>query len=266
MQHEPFLRWAGGKRWLVHSHPNLFPAEYNNYIEPFLGSGAVFFYLTPANALLCDANSELIDTYRAIKEDWAAVRRALIRHKDKHSKEHYYAVRSKIPKTLTKRAARFIYLNRSCWNGLYRVNQKGEFNVPLGIKHSILLKTDDFKSTAELLKNAELKTQDFAVTIEAANEGDLLFVDPPYTVKHNINGFIAYNEHIFKWADQVRLRDCLFDARDRGVQIILSNADHECIHDLYKGFGSDHTLQRISTLAGDAAKRKSTSELILCSN
>jgi DNA adenine methylase len=266
MQHEPFLRWAGGKRWLVIRHPDLFPDKYGKYIEPFLGSGAVFFHMQPAKALLCDVNADLINAYQAIKDDWETVQNLLNAHKKRHSKDYYYKIRENIPAAANERAARFIYLNRTCWNGLYRVNLNGKFNVPIGVGHRVVLDTDNFELTSKILKKAQLKVQDFSLTIKKAKEGDLLFVDPPYTVNHNLNGFLHYNEHIFKWSDQERLRDCLFEARDRGVHIILCNADHESIRNLYKGFGKKRTMDRVSTLASDAAKRRATTELVMCSN
>lgn len=259
----PFLKWAGGKRWLVTSHPDLLSLPYKRYIEPFLGSGAVFFHLAPKKAILTDSNEDLINTYQAIKDDWRGVKRELQMHHRKHSNKYYYAVRSSRPRTPHTKAARFIYLNRTCWNGLYRVNLKGEFNVPIGTKQSVLLDTDDFETVSRLLRNSDLFINDFEGTIELAGKNDLVFVDPPYTIKHNLNGFIKYNEKLFSWDDQRRLRDAVIRAKDRGATIIISNANHRSVRELYKGIGTQKVLTRTSVLAADSGHRGKFQELVI---
>lgn len=261
----PFLKWAGGKRWFVRNHYDLLPREFNTYFEPFLGSGAVFFSLHPQKAVLADANTQLIETYIAIKKDWKKVRSALARHHKNHCPDYYYAERERNRRSIYERAARFIYLNRTCWNGLYRVNLNGKFNVPIGTKDAVILETDDFEAVAQRLSHVRLITSDFEAIIDQAQEGDFVFVDPPYTINHNLNGFVKYNEKIFTWEDQVRLRDCVFRAHERGAFLIVTNANHESIRDLYEGFGSKKVLDRHSVLAGDAAYRRASSELAIVS-
>jgi DNA adenine methylase len=200
----PFLTWPGGKRWFVLHHAHLLPSNYGTYIEPFLGSGAVFFHLQPRKALLGDKNEALIATYQAIRNDPTGVRRHLRKHNHNHSEDYYYFVRGKPMRTRVTRAARFVYLNRTCYNGIYRVNVNGMFNVPIGGKTSVLLDTDDFTATARALRRATLRPGDFEHLIERATAGDLVFADPPYTVRHNNNGFVRYNEKMFSWADQER--------------------------------------------------------------
>lgn len=263
---EPFLKWAGGKRWFVSSYNHLFETEYNRYLEPFLGSGAVFFHLTPNNAILSDSNIALIDTYNAIKDDWYRVYSELRKHQRKHSKEYYYEIRSKRMRNIYTKAAQFIYLNRTCWNGLYRVNLKGEFNVPKGTKEKVIFDTDNFEYVATLLNNAEIISRDFENIIDEARENDLLFVDPPYTVNHDKNGFLKYNESIFSWDDQVRLSECLKQAKERGVQIILTNANHISIRRLYRSDFNIKTIPRVSTLAGISKYRGKVKELLVSSN
>lgn len=202
---QPFLKWAGGKRWFTRRHDELLPKKFNRYIEPFLGSGAVFFALCPREAILADSNSNLIATYRAIKENWNLVRRYLVQHQRLHSRTHYYESRGKLLRSPSARAAQFLYLNRACWNGLYRVNLKGEFNVPIGTKETIVFEDDDFEAIARALKPANLLCSDFESTIALAQGDDFIFVDPPYTINHNANGFLKYNEKIFTWRDQERL-------------------------------------------------------------
>lgn len=258
----PFLKWAGGKRWLAHGHRKIFPNTFKCYLEPFLGSGAVFFKLRPHQALLADINAELINTYRVIRDDWQGLARRLRVHSRRHSDDYYYEVRSCVPRDEVHRAARIVYLNRTCWNGLYRVNRKGEFNVPRGTKDTVLLETDDFERISELLQAVRLEVWDFEKTIDSAGPDDLIFADPPYTVKHNNNGFIKYNDTIFSWDDQVRLRDALCRAHTRGVRIVATNANHESIRDLYKDFAQD-SLSRASVLAGQSRARGSTEELLM---
>jgi DNA adenine methylase len=213
----PFLKWAGGKRWLIPHAGNLFPDSFDRYIEPFLGGGAVFFHLKPQKAILTDINGELIQTYKAIRDNWRLVFSHLQRHQDNHSSDYYYEIRASKPRTPATKAARMLYLNRTCWNGLYRVNLKGEFNVPIGTKNTVLLDSDDFPALAKLLEGVRLECNDFEWAIDQATEDDFVFVDPPYTVKHNLNGFIKYNETLFAWKDQVRLRDAV----DRAVRRVL---------------------------------------------
>lgn len=259
----PFLKWAGGKRWLVSSYPDFLAHPFDRYIEPFLGSGAVFFHLAPKNSILADRNEELIETYQAIKDDWKCVVQELKKHHNNHSKKYYYSIRDSKPRNSHTRAARFIYLNRTCWNGLYRVNLKGKFNVPLGTKTNVVLDTDDFEAVAELLKNADLRVSDFKTVIDIAGCGDLVFVDPPYTVKHNLNGFVKYNETLFSWEDQIRLRDCILNATKRGALVVLTNAYHRSVIKLYQDVGMHHRLQRKSILAADSKKRKLCDELLV---
>jgi len=148
---EPFLKWAGGKRWFAQGHHHLLPGNFNRYIEPFLGGGAIFFKLQPSRGVLADINGDLINVYRVIRDNWGDLIERLVDHQRKHSEEYYYKVRASACLDLIDQAAKFIYLNRTCWNGLYRVNLKGEFNVPKGTKSSVILDTDDFHAISALL-------------------------------------------------------------------------------------------------------------------
>lgn len=259
----PFLKWAGGKRWLTKRELEFVPAEYDTYIEPFLGSAAVFFYLRPRKAILADKNPLLIETYKAIRSDWRAIERQLSSYVGQHSDEFYYEERARRRLTPHTRAAQLIYLNRTCWNGLYRVNLNGKFNVPRGTKDEVILPTDDFEKIGGALKNAQLRTSDFVDTIRMAQRGDFIFADPPYTVKHNMNGFVKYNENIFSWKDQIRLRDALDRAMTRGVQFSMTNADHYTVRELYKDFPFIEKVPRNSVLAGKSEARTSTTELLV---
>ena len=259
----PFLKWAGGKRWLVSTYPEILNLTFHRYIEPFLGSGAIFFSLAPNKAILADRNEELIEAYQAIKDDWNLVQKELRKHHTYHSKSYYYGIRQSKPRRKHTRAARFIYLNRTCWNGLYRVNLKGQFNVPIGTKTNVILDTDNFEAISKLLKSVDLKVCDFESTIAEAGNRDLLFIDPPYTVKHNYNGFIKYNENLFSWDDQIRLRDSVEKAIQRGALVVLTNAYHNSVKVLYKNIGIHRRLKRQSVLAADSNKRKICDELLV---
>jgi len=259
----PFLKWAGGKRWLADSYTHALPQAFTGYCEPFLGSGAIFFSIRPDNAVLSDINEELIECYSALRDDWRSVERHLARHQKHHCKDHYYRVRSSLPRTVSARAARFIYLNRTCWNGLYRVNLRGEFNVPIGTKHNVLLDTDQFELLANLLKSTTLAVSDFETVIDQAKAGTLVFADPPYTVRHNLNGFVKYNEKIFHWDDQIRLCDCLVRASNRGCLICLTNANHPSIEALYKDDFDLTVLSRNSVIAASSRNRGKYEELLI---
>lgn len=263
----PFLKWAGGKRWFARKYLEVFPAHYKCYYEPFLGSGAVFFALNPSQAVLTDINHELINAYCVVKNNWTELIKYLHIHNFGHSREHYYLTRdySKEENSI-KRAANFLYLNRTCWNGLYRVNLKGQFNVPIGTKTKVLLPNDNFEACSIALNSAKLAVCDFEQIIDKAAEDDLLFVDPPYTVKHNNNCFIKYNEKLFAWSDQIRLRDSLLKAKLRGVKIVATNAAHESIKELYQDFFEVEEVWRQSVIAGNNSFRKQCSELLIRGN
>ncbi|PKO84996.1 MAG: DNA methyltransferase [Betaproteobacteria bacterium HGW-Betaproteobacteria-11] len=259
----PFLKWAGGKRWLSDRIVELANSIAGKYIEPFLGGGAVFFALKPGEALLSDVNPELINAYRAIRSDPNKLYSLLRIHQARHSKEYYYSIRTYRPRCEYRKAARFIYLNRTCWNGLYRVNLSGQFNVPIGTKSAVLMPTDDWSALSALLNSVQLICGDFEDSIAQAKEGDLVFADPPYTVKHNLNGFIKYNDSLFSWCDQIRLRDALVSAKCRGARVIVTNANHESIRDLYRRHFRLESVVRESVLAGSPAHRGRYEELLI---
>lgn len=263
MTAKPFLKWAGGKRWLIEKREFQVPAFQGRYIEPFLGGGAVFFHLAPSNALLSDLNPKLIDTYKAIKEDWSSVWQLLLQHQEKHCKTHYYEERAREWNNPVNRAAQFLYLNRACWNGLYRENLAGRFNVPIGTKSTITFNDDDFSAVAAVLNNARLETCDFEETLETAVADDFVFVDPPYTTAHNFNGFVKYNQNIFKWEDQVRLRDAVLSARRRGATIIMTNANHESVVDLYSDIADTISVERYTVISGNNKGRSLTQEALI---
>jgi DNA adenine methylase len=263
---EPFLKWAGGKRWLANSSQLPRPKNFSRYLEPFLGGAAIFFHLRPESAVLSDINAELIELYVTIRDHPDRLMELMRVHHRRHNAEYYYAMRASIPDDSISRAARTMYLNRTCWNGLYRVNLKGVFNVPIGTKSSVIFDHDDFHGVADVLGAAEIRCCDFEETVREAQEGDFLFVDPPYTVRHNMNGFIKYNENLFSWNDQIRLRDAVANAVGRGASVVVTNADHDSVRELYKDLFRYTSVSRASVLASESARRGRTTEALFSAN
>lgn len=261
----PFLKWAGGKRWLAPKLKELIQIDGGKFIEPFLGSGATFFQLAPKRALLSDLNQDLVDTYAAIKADHKRIGDLLHQHHRLHSVDYYYQMRNYAPRCPYRKAARFIYLNRTCWNGLYRVNLNGRFNVPIGTKTSVVLPTDNWRRVADRLRHAEILTSDFETMIDRAGRGDVVFADPPYTIKHNLNGFIKYNECLFSWHDQERLSKALLRASLRGAFVVATNANHKYVRALYQDPFELTTVERNSILSGNKSGRGKYQELLIVS-
>lgn len=260
---EPFLKWPGGKRWLVSRYHELFPKNYKRYFEPFLGGGAVFFHLLPKQGRLSDSNLELVNAYRCIKINHRAIERGLARYQGRHCSEFYYKVREGRLGDPIERAIRFIYLNRTCFNGIYRVNLNGVFNVPIGTKSAVSFEDGRLKTIAEALRFVTIRARDFEDAINDTGRGDFLYIDPPYTVMHNNNGFVKYNSKLFSWPDQSRLASAIKAADARGVLIMLSNADHPSVRALFEGFGTPLTLSRHSVLSADSKFRRGATELLI---
>lgn len=246
----------------------IFPANFNRYLEPFLGGAAIFFHLNPERGILSDSNWALIETYMTIKEAPCEIEERLEVLQARHSDDFYYSQRSKGYKDPVKNAAKFIYLNRTCFNGMYRENLKGEFNVPRGTKNAVVLKTDCFSKIAQMLSAINVECCDFEITIDKADAFDFIYVDPPFTVKHNHNGFVKYNQRIFSWTDQERLFRSLERAALRGAMILISNADHESIRELYASSTVNWDIQSMSraSLVGSKPEYRGTYDEILISN
>ena len=261
---KPFLKWPGGKRWLLQRHSQLFRNATERYVEPFLGGGAVYLHLQPARALLSDINPDVIAVYAAIRTSWRAIVRQLQVHQIHHSNAYYYNIRDEDPKDPVERAARILYLNRTCFNGIYRVNLQGKFNVPMGTKTRVILPDDDFEAVARLLQSTALNHCDFEETLCQCKKGDFVFADPPYTVRHNNNGFIKYNETLFLWSDQQRLAKALKVAYLRGADVLCTNADHASVRGLYDpAFFEMSVVSRYSSISASPESRKHFNELII---
>ena len=265
-QIEPFLKWPGGKRWIAKKYKEYFPKEYNMYIEPFLGSGAVFFSLQPKEAILSDINKELINLYVILRDNPKELKGQLVYHQERHTKEHYYKIRDVILTDNLKCAGRLLYLNRACYNGMYRVNKQGKFNVPIGTKNNFTYDIDQFDQYANCLKHATLICGDFYEIINKAKKNDFIFADPPYATSGKAN-FTKYNDELFVWQDQLRLHEALVNAKARGAKIVLTNVYCKEIIEMYKNDGFYvHILQRSSNIAGQADKRGKVKELMITSN
>lgn len=260
----PFIRWAGSKRALLGNIVDLLPAEIRVYHEPFLGSAALFFLIQPHRANLGDACRELIATYETVAANATEVLDYLIQWKP--DRDRYYSLRDGcIPENPVYAAARFIYLNKTCWNGLYRVNALGKFNVPYGRpKTDNLIDRDNLLACAKVLveQTARLSAGDFSRTLRNISEGDFVFLDPPYVTRHNENGFIEYNERIFSWQDQQRLADIAQRLVHKGANVMVTNAMHSDILELYKGFNVI-PVERSSTIASDNRRRGRVVEAII---
>lgn len=262
-ERRPFLRWAGSKRSLLAHIVPLLPDSFGRYWEPFLGGGALFFLLRPSAATISDSCTELIDTYREIRDNPAEILAWLADKKP--DKDFYYELRKRRSIDPTQRAAEFIYLNRTCWNGLYRVNSRGEFNVPYGKpKTDVLIDEANILACSEALQTADLRALDFEEAVAECAAGDLVYFDPPYVTGHNNNGFVDYNERLFSWHDQERLAKLARDLVSRGVSVIVSNAAHPPLLALYEGFRR-LVFERNSTLASSARFRGPVREVVLFS-
>lgn len=259
-----FLRWAGGKKALLDKLISLLPKRATHYYEPFIGGGALYFAISPHKATISDTNRELINCYQHIASHPEEIINSL--SKLDFNNKFYYDIRKKIPGSDLEKTKRFIYLNRTCWNGLYRVNKKGEFNVPIG-KFSngpTLCPAKNILKASAILKNSEIISNDFEKIVENSNKSDFIYFDPPYTVKHDNNGFLKYNEKVFSWKDQERLSELSSDLKKRGVNIMISNAAHNDIINLYENFYK-FKVSRSSAISGKNSARGRVNELIITS-
>jgi DNA adenine methylase len=239
----PFLKWAGGKTQLLPQLAKFYPPKgsVKRYIEPFLGSGAVFFHFKalvgPRSAILWDNNRELIDTFKAVQEDVGQVIKLLSKYQKQHCKDFFLAMREKTPLSLAGKAARLIYLNKTCFNGLYRVNSRGLFNVPFGkYTNPGIFNEDWLRRASELLQGARIEAEDFRFLKVEAKKNDFIYFDPPYHPRSKTSYFTAYTRDLFGEEHQRKLAD-LYRALDKkGCLLMLSNSDTPLIRELYKDF------------------------------
>ena len=239
---QPFLKWAGGKRQLISAIAKYIPAEYTEYYEPFIGAGAVLFYLQPSIAIINDANSELVNCYRVIRDKPEELLELCNIHQANNSKEYYYQLRKQDRQTnyskLTnvERAARIIYLNKTCFNGLFRVNSNGQFNVPYGkYKNPTIANSVVINAISSYLNQArvDILNGDFEQAVANAKEDAFIYLDPPYHPLSDTSSFTEYSMKGFGEAEQVRLKQLCDRLTDKGCQILASNSAAPFIKNLY---------------------------------
>lgn len=266
----PLLRWAGGKTQLLLELMPRVPSEYRRYFEPFFGGGALYFALCQKRqfeSVLGDVNEELIGMYRHVRDYPMAIINLLRQYQD--SKEEYYRIRSLKPRFGIERSARFIYLNKICWNGLYRVNQKGEFNVPYGRsqngKRRELADASNIMAVSEILRGAILTDKDYWVALEDAGEEDFVYIDPPYyPLPRETRKFEGYTPDLFMEEDHKLLRDRFVDLSQRGVHVMLSNADTPGVWKLYKDVARHIIRVKASRMINSrASERLGATEVII---
>ena len=259
---KPFVKWVGGKRQLLEQFRELglYPSEFNDvngrYFEPFVGGGAVFFDLQPKNATISDLNSELITTYKVIRDSTGRLIESLKKHI--YDKDYFLKIRAMGPVKMSDLdvASRFIYLNRTCFNGMYRVNSKGQFNVPFGrYKNPIICDEDNLRAVSRTLQDVEILNVDYKVAVSKAKAGDFVYFDPPYYPISSTSSFTSYTKDGFAEKEQIELRDTFAELSNRGCYVMLSNSDSAFISDIYGGL-KNVTITTVS--AGRAINSKAT--------
>jgi DNA adenine methylase len=265
----PFVKWVGGKGKLRHALEALMPpgVELMRHVEPFMGGAALFFARGPERALLCDVNRDLVRTYELVRDELSSVVRHLEKLSRGHGEERYYAVRerynARAEQSPAERAAMFIYLNKTCFNGLYRVNRRGEFNVPMGrYANPTILDRATLTAASHALQNAELRHAPFEALLSDARPGDFIYLDPPYEPVSRTANFTSYAMDGFSQDDQRRLRDVYRELDRRGAKLMLSNSDVPFIRELYRGFRID-TVQAPRAVSCDPTKRGPVSEVVV---
>jgi DNA adenine methylase len=262
----PFLKWAGGKSRVLPQYQPYFPRRFKTYYEPFLGGGAVFFYLLPQRAVLADINDELVNVYQCIRNHVDDLIQRLIVHQKRHCKEYYYTIRSNPRQDPVARAARLLYLNKTCFNGLYRENSKGQFNVPMGrYKNPTICDPALLKAASQALQPVEITQERFETVLDwATGADDFVYFDPPYHPISATSNFTGYNRYAFTAEDQCRLRDTFVRLANRGVNVMLSNSDCPFIRELYQDFNI-RVIYASRAINSNAKKRGKITELLITS-
>lgn len=266
-----FIKWAGGKNQLIEQLTPLFPKKIDRYFEPFVGSGAVFFHIIqtyhPKEVFLSDMNEELIITYKVIQKNVELLIKKLKVHKlefQKNQKEYFYLIRKLDSKTLSdeERAARFIFLNRTCFNGLYRENSKGEFNVPIGsYKNPDVVQEDRIRLANKLLKNVKIEKMSFEKTLPQIKKGDFVYLDPPYHPLH-ATSFTKYSKNDFSEKDQIKLREYFDALTKKGALCMESNSHANFIMREYKNY-TIKIVKATRRINSDAKNRGKINEVVI---
>jgi DNA adenine methylase len=274
----PFIKWAGGKSQILSTIDGLIPAYFGRYFEPFLGGGAVFLHITNKKkihfgAFLSDLNEELINAYTVVRSNVERLIEILTTHEQEYNTSparFYYNLRdSSIPlrRNLVERAARFITLNKTCYNGLYRVNKQGKFNVPMGrYKNPCICDHDNLRSISKVLRKSSTRIErgDYKrILLENAAEGDFVYLDPPYDPTGPTAGFTGYTDSGFTYKDQYELANLFKELDDRKCLILLSNSYTPLIRELYYGFKNIKMVSTLRAINSNASRRTGHTELLI---
>lgn len=272
----PFVKWAGGKNQLLPELDSLIPSKFNSYFEPFLGGGAMFFHLISDKnltftAYLSDTNEELIKTYKVVKECVGELIEVLTEYQkeyDKNPSEYYYTLRDEIqPRNDVERAARFILLNKTCYNGLYRVNKNGKFNVPIGrYKKPLICDGGNLRNVSSVLRysKAEIQCVDYRKMLSKADTDDFVYLDPPYDPLSSTSNFTAYTHQGFGDDDQFNLKKTFMELNHKNCKVLLSNSDTPFIRNLYSDLSSHFKQVNVSRAINcKASKRVGHKELLI---
>lgn len=268
---KPVTKWVGGKRQLLPSLHEYLPAKFNTYFEPFVGGGALLFDLAPHQAVINDANSELMNMYRVIKNEPSELIKQLEVLAKKNSKEFYLKIRALdrsdkyVKLTDIQRAARLLYMLRVDYNGMYRVNSKNQFNVPYGRqKNPTIVNQDNIMAVYDYFVNNDVTilTGDFKDAVLSAQAGDLVYFDPPYVPLNATSSFTSYTKNAFGDKEQRELEQVLEELDQKGVYFMLSNSDTDYTRDLYKSFRV-HTVQAKRSVNANAKHRGNVDELLV---
>jgi DNA adenine methylase len=264
---KPFFKWAGGKRQLLNQLLQYSPSDFNNYYEPFLGGGALFFKLSQYNKIkkcyLNDSNPLIITAYKTVKQKPKELIKELNSEAYKNTKENFLKIREETPSEPIKATARFLFLNRTAFNGLYRVNSKGEFNVPFGkYKNPNICDEKNIMAVSRALQKDELTNKDFADAISSAKKGDFVYFDPPYAPLSKTSSFTSYTKKAFGENEQKRLAETFKRLDKKGCFVMLSNSYASLILDLYKEFNIN-TVQATRMINCKATGRGKIKEAII---
>ena len=269
---KPFVKWAGGKRQIIDELKKYIPDEFNTYYEPFIGGGALLFELAPKKAVINDSNAELMNVYQVLCDDlkFKKMCRVLNNYEANHSEEFFYEIRNKDKNKNTfnrlsdyTRAARTIYLNKACFNGLYRVNSKNEFNVPFGKKSKVNTYDGNNLITVSnylTMNDIKILNKDFEEVLKDAKKGDFVYFDPPYDSDNNI--FTSYTEEGFGKDEQRRLAKVFKELDQKGVYVMLSNHNTTLINELYKDYHI-HVIEAKRNINSNGKKRGKVEEVII---
>ena len=259
----PILKWAGGKTRLMSELIARLPESWNGYYEPFVGGGALFFRLGPSPARISDLNYELVNVYTVTRDRVNALMAAL--QGLEYDRDTYYGMRALDPESLdpVARAARMIYLNRTCFNGLYRVNRRGQFNVPMGrYRDPVICQTERLLKASARLQQADIVEAGYADAVSDASEGDFIYFDPPYQPLTSTANFTSYTAGAFDEDDQAALAKTFTELGERGVRCMLSNSDTPLIRDLYEGQEIDQVMAP-RAISRTASGRSAVAEVIV---